>query len=317
MHVMVVDPNRTILDRVTRLLEARNHQVVPFQDGPEALDYIANHTSVEALLTGTELASMSGTEMCRKVRILAGKRRPIYILLMSASHERHNLIDVLAGDADDFIDKPPNAEELFARLRAAERLGSMQRDLLRMTTTDPLTGVLNRRAFFEVADNLCRKADNEPALSAIMIDIDHFKEINGIYGHDVGDEVIRRVASQAAQEDAIVGRLGGEEFAMLLLGKALTETVAVAEGLRTQMMALRMETEQGEVSLTCSFGVSTWKVDDNIDQLLRRADIALYVAKSSGRNRVISASGANAERSRLRTGSVIRAQVRPDKSTLN
>ena len=318
MDAVVVDPSRTVLKFVTRLLEARNHQVFPFQDGPEALHYIATHANVDALLTSAELASMSGTEMCQKARRLAGNRRPIYILLMSASHERHNLIEALDGGADDFISKPPNAEELYARLRSAERLGSMQRDLIQMATTDPLTGILNRRAFFEVAEDLCIKSFAQQALPAIMIDIDHFKEVNDIYGHEAGDEAILHVAALTANENAIVGRLGGEEFAMLLPGRSLADAIAVAERLRTQMMALRIDTDQGELSLTCSFGVSEWKPGDTIDLLLRRADIALYVAKSSGRNRVISSTTADAMQSRTATGSVIRGVPRTTgKTTLN
>jgi two-component system cell cycle response regulator len=316
MDTVVVDPSRTVLKCVTRLLEARNHQVFPFQDAPEALHYIATHTSVEALLTSAELTSMSGAEMCQKVRRLAGKRRPIYILLMSASHERHNLIEALDGGADDFINKPPNAEELYARLRAAERLGSLQRDLIRMATTDPLTGMLNRRAFFEMAEELCSKATAEP-LSAIMIDIDHFKEINDTYGHEIGDEAIRRVTGLAALENAVIGRLGGEEFAMLLPGRSLDEAVAAAERLRAQVLGLRIDTEQGEASLTCSFGVSAMKPGDTIDYLLRRADIALYVAKSSGRNRVISSAAAELAQGRTGGGSVIRARTRLGTSSLN
>jgi PleD family two-component response regulator len=205
------------------------------QSPPEALDYIAAHTNVGAMLTSAELASMSGVDMCLKVRRLAGKRRPIYILMMSASNDRHNLIEALDGGADDFINKPPNAEELYARLRAAERLGVLQRDLIRMATTDPLTGVANRRAFFEAAGEHFSKGTIEPT-AAIMIDIDHFKAINDTYGHDVGDEAIRRVAAIAMSGEDVTGRLGGEEFAILLPGRPMQDAMAVAERLRMQMM---------------------------------------------------------------------------------
>lgn len=177
MDTVVVDPSRTVLKCVGRLLEARDHQVFPFQDALEALDYISAHTNVGVLLTSAELTSMSGTEMCLMVRRLAGKRRPIYILMMSASHERHNLVEAIDGGADDFINKPPNAEELYARLRAAERLRTLQRDLICMATLDPLTGISNRRGFFEAAAEHFGPSVVAP-IAAIMIDIDHFKAIN-------------------------------------------------------------------------------------------------------------------------------------------
>jgi len=122
-----------------------------------------------------------------------------------------------------------------------------------------------------------------------MLDVDHFKRINDLYGHDVGDQAIAAVARVAMIEGAITGRLGGEEFAVLLEGQALVDGARLAELLRARMAALRFETANGPMTLTCSFGVSERKPGDSIDDLLKRADIALYAAKTSGRNRVVAA----------------------------
>src|SRR6266542_2110713 len=151
--------------------------------------------------------------------------------------------------------------------------------------TDPLTGVLNRRAFFESAQQVCGRGQT---LCAIVMDIDHFKRINDVYGHDVGDEAIRGVAREVAGEKAITGRLGGEEFAMLLEGRDLAAALRIAEELRARISAMRVQTEKQRLKLTCSFGVSEWEPGDTIDRLLKRADIALYSAKSSGRDRVVA-----------------------------
>ena len=139
---------------------------------------------------------------------------------MSANYEQRKLIEALDSGADDFIGKPPAVEELYARLRAAERLGAMQRELVRLATTDPLSGLLNRRAFFERAQEACASAgDSKSAvISAIMFDIDYFKRINDDFGHGTGDDVIRAVANEAICEKGIVGRLGGEEFAIFAAG---------------------------------------------------------------------------------------------------
>ena len=122
-----------------------------------------------------------------------------------------------------------------------------------------------------------------------MMDIDHFKRINDLYGHDVGDEAIAAVAQATATDGAVIGRLGGEEFALLLEGRALGEASAIAEQLRAGIAALYFETDKGAMTLTCSFGVSERHADETIDDLLKRADVALYAAKTSGRNRVIAA----------------------------
>jgi two-component system cell cycle response regulator len=288
MNVVLVDPSRTVLKIVTNLLEARSHQVRVFTDAPGVLDYIRSDPTVEALITSAELASMSGIELCRRTRQLASRGRPIYVILMSSNRDGQTLIEALDNGADDFIGKPPDVEELYARLRAAERVGIMQRELLHLATTDPLTGMLNRRAFFVHAEEGCARAEAGGVLSAVMFDIDHFKRVNDVHGHDVGDAAIRGIAREAgATRKAVLGRLGGEEFAMLLEGRAISDAVDVAEDLRLRLSELRFETDTEEMTLTCSFGISEWEPGDTIDRLLKRADVALYKAKMDGRNRVV------------------------------
>jgi two-component system cell cycle response regulator len=289
MRVVLVDPSRTVLKFVGRLLEARDHEVRAFIDAEAALDCIRSDLKVAAVITSAELVSMSGVELCWETRLLATCDRPIYVIVMSSSRDRHNLIEALDSGADDYIGKPPVAEELYARLRAAERVATMQQELVRLATTDSLTGVFNRRAFFERAQEACSRAKTGVALSAILSDIDHFKRVNDIYGHDVGDRAIAAVAHAAAAESALVGRLGGEEFAMLLPGHGLDEAIAVAERLCGKISALQFDTNHTPLTITASLGVSTWEAGDTIELMLKRADVALYAAKTGGRNCVVAA----------------------------
>lgn len=304
MRVVLVDPSRTAAKFVGRLLEVRHHDVRIFADGREALDYIKSDPDVGALITSTEPLSMSGLELCWETRLIATSQRPIYVILMSSSTEDDKLIVALDHGADDFLGKPPIAEELYARLRAAERLATMQRELIRLATTDSLTGMYNRRAFFENAKQLCARAEGGYALSAIMVDIDHFKQINDVHGHDVGDDAICAVAHELMIDRAIVGRLGGEEFA-LLIDRPMLDAAAVAERLRSQVEALKIGA--GTISLTCSFGISEWQRGDTIDRLLKRADMALYEAKLGGRNRVVAADNAMLAPTYSEAGRPIRA----------
>ena len=151
MRVVLVDPSRTMRLFVTRLLQARDHEVLPFPDGPQALACMRQDLEVSALITSAELGTMPGLELCWETRVLAGRDRPIYVILMSSSIDRNRLGEALDSGADDFISKPPVADELYARLRAAERFGAMQRELVRLASVDPLTGLHNRRVFFERA----------------------------------------------------------------------------------------------------------------------------------------------------------------------
>lgn len=290
MRIVLVDPSRTMRLFVTRLLKAGGHEVSPFADGTEALACMRADPEVAALITSGEIGcGMSGLELCWETRVLAGRDRPIYVILMSSSVDRNRLGEALDSGADDFISKPPVADELYARLRAAERLGAMQRELVRLASVDPLTGLSNRRVFFERAEAARARCRDGGALTAIMFDIDHFKRVNDLYGHDVGDLAIASVAQLAAAVGELVGRLGGEEFGILTEGQHLHDGVKLAERLRAAVAALRLHTLSGPLTLSCSFGVSEIMPGESIDDLLKRADVALYAAKTGGRNRVMAA----------------------------
>src|SRR4051812_21933682 len=304
MRVVLCDPSRTMRLYVTRLLQARDHEVRAFADGPDALACMRADAQVHAVITSAELGQMSGLELCWETRVLAGRDRPIYVILMSSNIDNQKLGEALDSGADDFISKPPVPDELYARLRAAERLGTMQRELVRLASFDALTGLHKPRVFFERAGGASQRS---LMVAAIMIDIDHFKRINDVFGHSIGDKAITAVGQVIAAEGAVSGRLGGEEFALVLEGRTLAEGLTIAEELRTRMSALRIETQHGAMTLTCSFGVSERKSGENIDDLLKRADMALYAAKTGGRNRVIAAEAMTT--TFVRPNTVIRARA--------
>lgn len=288
MQIVLVDPSRTVRRIVGDLIRQGGNEICPLSSADEALTYIKNNPEVRALITSAELESMSGIELCRQARALAGSRRPLYILLMSSSDEHDRLVQALDNGADDFICKPPIAEELRARLRTAERVTTMQHELFRYATTDFLTGLLNRRAFFERAGETCERAKTGNAVTAVIFDLDHFKQINDTHGHSVGDAVLRSVAAQAALLDGIVGRLGGEEFG-IIVEAPVSDALEIAESFRRAISQLKIHADKKIVEVTCSLGLAEWEDGDSVDSMLRRADMALYEAKRAGRNRVIAA----------------------------
>ncbi|MBI5165621.1 MAG: diguanylate cyclase [Magnetospirillum sp.] len=168
---------------------------------------------------------------------------------------------------------------------------AMERELRRLATTDPLTGSFNRRHFMASASReLDRSLRHDHRLSVVMLDIDHFKRINDAHGHAIGDEALKMLVNDCRdelREHDTLGRLGGEEFAVLLPETAFAAAMEAAERLRLRVAAIRVPLPDGEsLSFTSSLGVAAFAGDYNVEALLARADAALYRAKASGRNRV-------------------------------
>lgn len=291
MQIVLVEPSRIGRKILTDLLQRQNYKVVSFGNGLEAFNYISHGGEIDVLLTSFELAGMSGMELCWQLGLSAPDHKQIYVIAMSSNREIDKVIEALDSGADDFIRKPPLAEELYAKLRAAHRFVTMQQQLRDMATCDSMTGLLNRRVFLERAQALIDNTITDTPVSAIMLDIDHFKSINDNYGHHAGDIAICMVADLLKDDRGIAGRLGGEEFAVVLPICTEFEAADFAEQLRKTIAAYTVEADGQSFKMTSSFGVSQWfnTADDTITQMLKRADKALYEAKTSGRNRVVLA----------------------------
>ena len=170
----------------------------------------------------------------------------------------------------------------------------LEAELRHLATVDPLTGLLNRRAFFSRAEQeLERARQHQAAFSVAMLDVDHFKSINDRYGHQAGDKVLRTLSDtcmRALRDRDIMGRLGGEEFALVLPETSLEQALMAMERLRAHVGAARIPIVEAAVSVSVSIGVATLSpAEADIDAVLNRADQALYRAKLDGRNCVRSA----------------------------
>ena len=287
MRIVLVDPSRAVQRAMTLLIEQGAHEVIPFADGLEALACVTQDRDVRTIITSTQPLNISGIELCAAARKLSGSRRALHVILMSSTDDYYLAVTALDNGADDFIHKPPNPDELRARLRLADRVTAMKQQLIQYATIDSLTGLNNRRAFFDNAADMRRATQGKKPLSGIMFDIDHFKRINDTYGHDMGDKVVAAVGGQAKLADGVTGRLGGEEFCVLSYG-GVTEAVEAAGELQRSIRALRFHHGELVFGVTCSFGVAEWEERDTIDTMLRRADMAMYEAKKTGRDRIVA-----------------------------
>jgi diguanylate cyclase (GGDEF)-like protein len=188
-------------------------------------------------------------------------------------------------------------------IRLTHELAIARADAERLARTDELTGMRNRRAFYELGELAMAQAKRyDDPIAVISLDIDHFKKVNDTWGHATGDETLRLVAliiQRTIRTSDIAGRVGGEEFAIVLPRATPEQALAMAERLRAAMEKAPLYHDRGEIHFTSSFGVAVRDAEnDTLDRLLAEADKALYEAKEGGRNRVVCAKregGRNAE----------------------
>jgi diguanylate cyclase (GGDEF)-like protein len=227
----------------------------------------------------------------------------MYVLLLTGRDSRSDLVAGLDAGADDYMIKPIDAEELRARLQVGIRVADLQArlaaqvrdlreahdDLAHLVSTDVLTDVHSRRSWFERGGaEFSRYARYDRPFSVLVLDLDFFKRVNDAFGHDAGDMLLRRFAdmlrAECRQSD-VVGRLGGEEFALLAPETSLAAAEGVAARILEACRRLVFNVPAGEIRCRCSIGVSEIAGgDDGIEEVLRRADAALYEAKRDGRD---------------------------------
>jgi diguanylate cyclase (GGDEF)-like protein len=222
-----------------------------------------------------------------------------YILLATAKDAKQDLVRGLEAGADDYLTKPFDRSELRARLRACDRILTLQDDQMQaheqmrfQATHDPLTGVWNRGAILEtLRRELERSARSNAATGLLMLDIDHFKKINDTHGHLTGDaalrEVTQRILKSVRSYDS-VGRYGGEEFLIVLPGCGRDELDHGAERIRSAVDSGPMFLNGSPLSITVSLGAAVTTGGTISDmQMLAAVDSALYRAKEIGRNRTV------------------------------
>lgn len=286
MKIVLVEGKGVERHAIRSMLEERKEQVVAFANGLDAWSYIEENADIDIIITSLNVQGMSGLEICWNARILAEQRKGMYVVAISEENDDDMLVEALDSGADDYLQKPLHEETLLARLRVAERMILLQKQLLHLANRDPMTNLYNRRAFFEKATNMLTSPKEGESICAIMFDIDHFKAVNDTYGHDAGDEVIKYVAALASLEEGLPGRLGGEEFALIVRSRSLLGAARTANTIREEIATTPVEFGEHVINITSSFGVSIHREGDTIDEMLKRADLALYKSKRDGRNRV-------------------------------
>ena len=304
-RILIVDDHEDNVELLRARLEARGYETESAADGREALEKVQTMIP-DLILLDVMMPHVDGIEVARRVK--GDERLPfIPIIMQTALDSTEQKVEGLDAGADDYITKPINFAELEARVRSLLRIKLLQEEvaaqkraledlnsrLLKISQTDGLTGLFNRRHLEESLKDMYQHSVRlgEP-LSVVMVDLDKFKSVNDTYGHQVGDEVLRQLATLLTREIREIdrlGRYGGEEFMVLLPATTIDEAVTFAERARQAIEAHAFTFEGGSLNRTGSFGVACFPHTRirECDALVRAADDALYVAKETGRNRVV------------------------------
>lgn len=298
--VLIVDDDRLACERLRGLVMAAGFEVRSVSNGAAALAALRRDFA-PIVITDRVMPDMDGLTLCRTIRHEHFDGY-VYVLLLTVQDAEADILAGLEAGADDYLSKRASSAQLIARLRTAQRILSLEHSLRaiieekgRLATTDTLTGANNRRYFVRHLNRELKRASRySSTLSLLMLDIDHFRQINDRHGHAVGDEVLQEFArriSGCLREYDWFARLGGEEFAVVLPQTQLTGAQVVAEKLRREVAGVPLRTSAGPVAVTVSIGVGGLEALDladaaTVDKLLDGADRCLYRSKQDGRNRV-------------------------------
>ena len=286
--ILVVDDEPDTLEIIQALLRVEGYEVIIASTGEEGVEK-GQQENPEVILMDINLPGINGNEALRQIR----KNNPLQCVIMLTAYATvDNAIQALKDGATDFVKKPFENEHLVHiihetlekshTLLEKERL---EKEVRRLSITDDLTGLYNYRYFFRTLESeLVRMKRQRTSLSLLMFDLDHFKRYNDLFGHWDGDKVLRKVGEivrNSIRSNVDTGyRYGGDEFAVLLIGAFLDQALAIAERIRSSIE------HAGFQEITASVGLCEFQERFSLERFVKAADDAMYVAKSSGGNRI-------------------------------
>ncbi len=298
--VLVVDDNPTNLRLLVDILHGNGFQVLIAKSGKRALEQL-EEMNPDIILLDIKMPDMDGFEVCRQLKTTSlGKDIPV--IFMTALTNIESKVEAFKAGAVDYTTKPLQVEEVLARIRTHLSIVNLRRELQRrileleeynhkfkqLSIKDSLTGLYNRRYFDECLEHAYKYARryNHPLCIAVM-DIDYFKQINDMFSHKVGDEVLREIAGifrgQVRQSDT-VARYGGEEFVIIFPEATCSDTLQVCERIRLTVEEYDWGKIKPSLKVTISIGISDEVGLESYERMFFRADAKLYEAKNSGRN---------------------------------
>lgn len=295
--ILAVDDARDTLMLIDFDLTEHGYKVVTADSGENAFIQLSEH-DVDLVLLDIYMPSLSGLATLARIREY-DKYDSIPVIMLSASNDEDEIVHALDLGASDYVTKPYITKVLLARIRNAIRLKEKNMELELIAKTDFLTGLSNRKSFYEYANKMITQSNRThdyPVVIA-MFDIDFFKNVNDTYGHEAGDLVLQhfaKILNTNYREYDLVARIGGEEFAVCLPNTNLHEAIAACERFREQVENFQfpITPDQSKViKITTSVGLASNQNNIlTLEEVIKLADEGLYKAKSEGRNKVVNNS---------------------------
>ena len=290
MTIMIVDDTKDNINILRQFLAKFGFKTTVAFNGEMALDLIPK-LKPDLILLDIMMPGIDGYEVCIRLKKDA-ELKNIPVIFITARGDTKDVVEGFEAGAVDFITKPFRPEEVYARVKTHLTLSAALKKLTLDNETDPLTGLFNRRGFLErIKNEAIRFKRNQKPFSILFGDIDLFKKINDTYGHSAGDAILVNISSilnTEKREIDQVARWGGEEFLVLLPETNLKGAVLSGNKIRKSISAKPVIHEGQEIHVTMSFGVGEYNGETPIEKTIDLADQRLYLAKNSGRNKVVS-----------------------------
>ena len=286
VRVLIVDDSKNTRNLIKNLLLRHKYLIAQADDGVMALKQLDKFDDIKVIITDNEMPNMNGIQLTSKIREKYNSEDKV-VIGISGSEDNRVSANFLKSGADDYLRKPFYPEEFYCRVSQNLDMQEHIAIIRKQANSDYLTGLPNRRYFFEQANTMLQR--QKFSHQAAMLDIDHFKAVNDNYGHDAGDIVLKEVASlfdNIFAKEHLTARLGGEEFAVLFNNDNHQENQKLLQSFREAVSELIIESDGVEITVTISIGAVTSDTKD-IDDILKRADLCLYQAKEQGRNQLV------------------------------
>ncbi len=283
--ILAIDDSPADLFLLKSLLQEAELTILSAQDGLEGMEVAVNERP-DLILLDIMLPGIDGFEVCKKLKANT-YTSAIPVIFISANDQTCDKIAGLNVGALDYIAKPFDPGELKARIKSVFRTLELEEKISLLVDTDELTGLISRRRFFAIlGSEMFRAQIKGESLCMMMLDIDHFKNINDTYGHLAGDMILKQLGKILKENTYpldFVGRYGGEEFIILMSETSYSTAIKAAEKLRRIIDGCYWSIGKKRISVTVSIGIASIDSNDS-NELIKRADKALYMAKEQGRN---------------------------------